>query len=245
MAYQPLLEPARAAAPSAQAGPAASGPLPGARTVSPLGAAAGLGLLLLAVLVGSVIGGDHGTTAVPAAPIVLGTAATTPATTPAAFVSDWTGDDGWTVQLQVLAKAESTAEQVAQAKAAATTTGAPSVGALDSAEFPTLTADSYIVYSGVYASKREAKRALKEIKADFPDAAVVEVSTSAPDAASKPSSTSGAADPALKDLENSSPEDYVKKSKKLPDTVGTEGDVPPVDGQAPGGGSADDATTIG
>ena len=228
--------------------PEPAGPL-GPRTISPLGAAAGLGLLLFAVLVGATVG-DRGDAAPAAqqAVVAVPAAATTPATTPAAFVSDWTGADGWTVQLQTLPKTGTMPEQIAAAKQAVITAGATDVGALDTATFPSLPADSYLIYSGRFDDKKAAKAALKDLKASFPDAAVVEVSTAAagadaPEASSPPVEVDPAETKALQDLENASPEDYVKKSKKLPDDIGTTGTPPPVDNVAPGGGS-DDGTTI-
>lgn len=215
----------------------------GARAITPLHAAAGLGLLLLAVIAGSILGRD-GAPAPAQNPIVLGGAPTTPATTPTSFTSDWTGSDGWTVQLQVLPKDGTTPEQIAQAKTAATGQGATEVGALDSDTYPSLDPGSYVIYSGVYASKGEAKDALKALEDKFPDAAVVEVSTTAAseETADEEASGDAASDDALKGLENASPDAYVEQSRKLPDEVGTEGEAPPEDNKAPDDGGNDSAT---
>ncbi len=237
-----LTDSSRVAAPAAPA-PAAFGP----RTISPMGAAAGLGLLLFAVLTGATLGNRAEPTAAAPQTLVAMPASTTPAaSTPTAFVSDWTGADGWTVQLQTLAKAGSTPEQVAAAKTAATTAGAPDVGALDSSAFPSLPADTYVIYSGRFDDKKAAKAALKDLKASFPEATVIEVSTTATtaadDAPAEKVEVDEATSKALDDLGSASGEDYVKKSKKLPDDVGTEGTPPPTDDAAPGAGS--DATEI-
>lgn len=224
----------------------AARPISDARAITPLHAAAGLGLLLLAVLVGSVIGGrDDAPQA--AAPVVVGAAPTTaPTTAPASFTSDWTGEDGWTVELQVLAKDGTTPEQIAAAKAAATSQGAADVGALDSDTYPTLDPGGYVVYSGVFTSKADAKDALKGLKASFPDARVVEVSTTAPSdtADEADAGGDGGADKALEDLENASPDEFVEKSRNLPDEVGTEGEAPAVDNKAPDSGG-NESETIG
>lgn len=245
--YARLLTPGAAmpAPAAARAGTADAPPAPqGARTVSPLGAASGLGLLLLAVLVGAVIGGAR-EPATQATPIVL-PAATTPATAQATeFVTDWTGEDGWTVQVQVLPKESTTPQQVIDAKSAATSAGAPAVGALDSDEYPSLDPGAYVVYSGAYASRKEARSALATLKSSFPDARVVEISATAAEeeAAAEDPAGDAAADSALEALENASPEEYAEKSKKLPDELGTGGSALPTDDKAPGGGS-DDALVI-
>lgn len=227
-------------APSAAAsGPVATVPSV-ARTISPLGAAAGLGLLLLAVIAGALLGGrDEEPRAQQV--VTVPAAATTPAaTTPQAFVSDWTGGDAWTIQLQSLPKTGTTPEQVAAAKAAATSGGAADVGALDSSAFASLAPDLYVVYSGRFDDEKAAKSALKDLSGSFPDAAVIQVATTAPAPEAQedaPKVDNETSDDALKELENATPEDYVKKSKKLPEEVGTEGDAPPVDNSAPGGGT--------
>lgn len=221
-------------------GSVAAAPASGrSREITPLHAAAALGLLLLAVLVGSVLGSDR-SPAQAQQPIVLG-AATTPASTPAAFTSDWGGEDGWTIELETLPKSSSTPAQVGEAKARATTTGAPAVGALDTDAFPSLDAGNYLIYSGVFSSRAEAKKALKDLQDSFPEARVVEVSTTAKDDAADDASSDEGSD-ALSELENASPDEFVEKSRQLPDEVGTKGDAPPVDNKAPDDGGNDSVT---
>lgn len=247
VAYDALLRSgAREPQPPTPELPAAS--LSPSRTVSPLGAAAGLGLLLLAVIAGALIGG-RGEEQAAQQVVAVPAAATTPAaTTPAAFVSDWQAGDGWTVQLQTLPKAGSSPDQVAAAKAAATSSGATDVGALDSTAFASLAPDQYVIYSGRFDDKKAAKTALKALEDSFPGAQVIEVSATAPGAGaaedgSAEQSENTTSDSELKELESASPDEYVKKSRKLPDEVVTEGEPPPVDNAAPGGGT--EAAEIG
>ena len=133
--------------------------------------------------------------------------------------------------------------------------GAAAVGALDSDTFASLPAGNYVVYSGVFKGKAAAAKALKKLKASFPGAKVVRVTTTA----GSGGSTTGAADPnalngtkksatvgrdQLKQLQGLSPSEYQKKSQKLPDTTAIQGTPPPKDNKAPGGGSGG-ATVIG
>jgi hypothetical protein len=68
--------------------------------------------------------------------------------------------------------------QVDAAKADATSKGADDVGALDSDEYPSLDPGEYVVYSGTYSSKKAARKDLRALRKDFPDAKVVEVAAS-------------------------------------------------------------------
>lgn len=246
-AAPPAVPPAPVAAPAA----AADGE---SRAISPLGAAVAIGLLLLATLLGAVIGKGSGDQQ---QPVVVGGAP--PAATAAAVTSDWKAGDAWTVQLQAFPKDSTTPQQVQQAKTAAQAKGAANVGVLVSDDFPSLTAGQYVLYSGDYAGKAEAQKALDGLRANFPDATVIQVSKTAAAAEagaaagaakgknSGGSSSSGSADPpaAVQNLQNSpSTKDYVTRSKKLPDKVGTGGAAPPKDNKAPGGGDGG-GTTIG
>lgn len=248
-AAPPPAVPPAAAAPAAAAGGGES------RAISPLGAAVAIGLLLLATLLGAVIGRGSGDTA--QQPVVVGGAPAAAAA--AAVTSEWKAGDAWTVQLQAFPKDGTTPQQVQQAKSAAQSKGAANVGVLVSDDFPSLTAGQYILYSGDYASKAEAQKALDGLSANFPDATVIQVSKTAAAAeagaaagaakekSSGGSTSGGAADPpaAVQNLQNStSTKDYVNKSKKLPDKVGTGGAPPAKDNKAPGGGDGG-GTTIG
>ena len=219
---------------------------PTPRSVTPWGAAAAAALLLLAGLGGALVaGGDP-----PRAPDIRVAAAPQPnvnVTGPgggagaaqAEFVGDWAGEDGWTVQLQTLAKDSADPAQVAAAKTAAESAGADDVGALDSDEYPSLDSGQYVVYSGVFETKKAATKSLRSLKKEFPDAEVVKVS-SAGDGGAAPKVEKDAAeqsDDELKDLQSAKGDDFVKKSKKLPDKVGTQGAAPKTDNKKPGGGS--------
>jgi hypothetical protein len=215
-------------------------------------AAAGVGALVLAlgVLLGAATDSDQ-PRQLAAAPVQkpavinVNAAAAPAAATDETFVSDWPeGEDGWTVQLQTLDKASSAVTDVAAAKTAATGKGATDVGALDSDDWPSLDAGIYVVYSGVFTgkgAKGKAQAAIKELKKDFPDAKVVEVSAAGAvpgaegtKAEEKPQKVDQSE---LQDLEGATGEEQQKKSAKLPPTVQLEGEAPPKDDKEAGGGS--------
>ena len=225
------------------------------------GLLAGVGCLLLALLVGVLIGhngagGGDGKAAAPqvvtvAQPAAGGGAAGATAATPVSFKSDWpAGKRGFTVQLQTLPKDGTDAAAVAAAKQAATGKGATGVGALDSDAFSTLDGGKYVIFSGQYATQKAAKVALGGARKRFPDAKVIEVGT----AAQKVSTGGGASDGATKakapsqaeqaagskaiqDIDSATGKDYSKKSAKLPKTLVTPGEAPPKDNKPAGGGS--------
>jgi hypothetical protein len=167
------------------------------------------------------------------------------------FKSDWpAGKEGFTIELGVLTKDSATPADVSAAEEDATAKGAPDVGVLDSDAFESLPPGNYMVYSGEFDGRAEAQDALKDLKADFPDARVVRVAREVTAARSAPApqtggGASGGEAPAaeevrrdeLQELENLSGDDYVKKSKKLADETKIEGAPPPKDNKAPGGGS--------
>ena len=216
----------------------------GDRWPSLAAALAGLACLLLAMGVGVLIGrsGGESPTASPVVTIAggpAGAAAATPAST--TFTSDWpSGKQGWTIALEVLPKASTQPNAVAAAKAAATSAGASDIGALDADEYPSLTAGSYVVYSGVFDSEKAATAALSPLKASFAQARVVRIGTSA-SAPPRTSSGSAKSDPGSKKPGPSTPASDTSKafeeSKKAPKTVITPGTPPPKDGKPPAGGS--------
>lgn len=237
--YRELLGASAAAplVPGPAAAPAQQQPREDARAISPLGAAVAIGLLLLAVLLGAVIGKGNSSDQ---QPVLVGAGAA--AAVGSALADGWSGEDAWTVELESFTKEGANVAAINQAKADASANGATDVGILDSDNYASLDAGAWVVYSGVYATKAEATKAAKELSGEFPDAKVIEVSTTADAGGGGKDEAGGAdggaaADPALQDLENASPEDYSKKSKKLPDEVGTGGTPPPTDNKAPGGGS--------
>jgi hypothetical protein len=227
------------------------------REITPVALSAGLGIFVAALLLGILIGnrGDSGKQ-VAAAPQVIRVsapaAAAAPATQPASFTSDWpSGKDGYTVQLQTLAKDSNQPDQVTQAKSAAQSKGAKGVGALDSDNFASLNSGSYVIYAGVYTTRKQAARALKALKGAFPGAKVVKVSASGGSLASKgdAGALSGKKKAAtvgkqqLQQLQHVSPGQYSNKSKKLPDTTKLPGKAPPKDKKKPGAGGG--GQTIG
>lgn len=177
--------------------------------------------------------------ATPAAATPVPTAAATVVATPEAtvaavteFTSSWPeGTDGWTVQLQTLPKEGTTPQAVADAVAAATGQGAADAGALDSDAFASLDGGQYVIYSTVSTSKADAEAVLEGVKPNFPDAKVIEVSTTAPEPEATPEKQ--AAEP----KEFKSPEEAQKEMRDAPDQVESEGTPPPPDDKAPGGGS--------
>lgn len=218
------------------------------RPVPPLALAGGLAIFIAALLLGIAIGnGGDGGKPVAAAPqvITVSTPAAPAAAQPASFTGDWpSAKDGFTVQLQTLPKEGTQPAQVAQAKADARSKGAADVGALDSDSFSSLDAGSYVVYSGVFDTRKQAQKALGKLKADFAGAKVVKVSAGGGLAAQgdagalsgkKKSATVGKKQ--LQQLNKLSPGQYQKKSSKLPDQTKLPGKAPPKDKKKPGGGS--------
>lgn len=254
VAYGDLLT-RRASPPPALAGARVPGGAPPSHMRSTgFNVALGLGVLLLALGVGVLIGnGGDSAPNVAATPQVLtvgGAAAGGTANT--AVTSDWPdGQDGWTVQLQTLPATSTNAAAVAAAKTAAQGKGAADVGALHSDDFSSLDPGSYVVYSGVFDTKKAATTALTGLKAKFPGAKVMQVSSGGSSSASGSTDNSGKAAPKsqqvskkqLQDLNNLSPEAYQKKSQKLPKKIATPGKPPPKDNKPAGGGS--DSLTIG
>jgi hypothetical protein len=231
-------------------------PPPEPTGLSPLAVAGVAGfvavLVGIGVLVGALAGG--GGSSKPQVVAVGGTGSGALQTASvAAFQGDWPdGKSGWTVQLQTLPKASSQPAQVAAAKQQAQSKGATAVGALDSDGFASLAPGQYVVYSGVYASKKQAQSALGKLKGKFPAAKVVQVSggggAGVSSSGGDPNALSGNKKSATVDksqlqrLQNLSPQEYQKQSRKLPDTTALPGKPPPKDTKPPGGGSG--GTTI-
>ena len=70
------------------------------------------------------------------------------------------------------------------------------------------------------------------------------VAKTAPAASPTPKTTDATPATPKKPTSNLSPDEFQKKSKKLPDEVQSQGTAPPKDNKAPGGGNGK-ATTIG
>jgi len=235
------------AASASDAGPSGAQGQPAASAGQPQTAAviAGVGVLLLSMGVGVLIGRSSSSQAKTpqvlsvAAPSSAGSTPTAAAATPASFTSDWpAGTTAYTVQLQTLPESGTQVSAVAAAKAAASAKGATGVGALKSSAFSSLPAGSYVIYSGTYPKKADAEKAQKRLKASFPGATVIRVSSSSSSSASssseEPSPTetiaggvgqtpSKPAPPSvLKNLRTKSGgQSYEQKSKNLPNVVET------------------------
>jgi hypothetical protein len=202
---------------------------------------AGIGVLLLAIGVGVLIGrSGSGAARAPAPQVVtIGGATGTggAGTAEETLTSDWpSGKKGWTVQLQTLPEGAKVSA-VEAAKVAASGKGAKGVGALKAEEFPSISSEGFVIYSGQYGKKAEAVKALASLKKSFPGASVIEVSGGGSPGA--PSSGGGAAKSggasnggagslkkpapakALSGHERSSGKRYVEESAKLPDVVET------------------------
>jgi hypothetical protein len=204
---------------------------------------AGVGVLLLAMGVGVLIGRSSSSRpATPPAEVInVGSgaasgAATTPVEQSAAapFSDDWpAGTNGYTVQLQKLGETGTAVSAVEAAKSSASGKGAKAVGALKSGDFSSLTAGSYIVYSGVYHKQAEAEKAAKALKKNFPHAEVIKVSKAASSSSAKTSKAStGAADPGasqahpappsvIENLKKNKNESAEERSKNIPNVVET------------------------
>jgi len=222
-----------AAPPTPPAGPA------GLRANNTLTVIAGVGVLLLAMGVGVLIGRSGASKqSAPAAQVISvasGAATGTSGAAEASFSGEWpSGTSGYTVQLQTLPATGTALSAVAAAKAAASAKGAKAVGALKSDEFSSLTAGSFVIYSGVYHNRAEAEKALGALKKSFPSAAVIHVSNSGSSAGAPggggsssggggvgSSPTKPAPPSVLEGLKGAKGKSYEEKSKNLPDVVET------------------------
>ncbi len=195
-------------------------------------------MLLLAIGVGVLIGrSGSGSGRAPAPQVVTvgGTGAAGSSAAEETFTGDWpAAKKGWTVQLQTLPEGTKVTA-IEAAKTADSAKGAKSVGALKAEEFPSVTSAGFVIYSGQYAKKAEAAKALGALKSSFPGAVVIQVSSGASGgstgsgATPKSSGSSGgggtlkkpAPAKALSGHEHASGKKYVEESAKLPDVVET------------------------
>jgi hypothetical protein len=233
----------------APARPSATGPPPaghlppatsGANRGNTVTVIAGVGVLMLAMGVGVLIGRSGGSkqSAAPAQVISvgssLGAGASTNASAAPSFSDDWpAGTSGYTVRLQTLPQSGTQVTAVEAAKAAASAKGAKGVGALKSEDFSSLTAGSYVIYSGVYHKKAEAQKALGGLKKSFPGASVISVSNGGSRSSSEPaggssrgsgvgSSLSHPAPPSVvQNLSKKKGKSYEEESKNLPNVIST------------------------
>ena len=202
---------------------------------------AGVGVLLLAMGVGVLIGRSvaPSSSAGPAQVITVGSGAGSGASSTGAtggeLSDDWpAGKSGFTVLLQSLPQATTTASAVTQAKSAATAKGAPAVGALKTGDFASLTPGSYDIYSGEVSTKAQAEKALAKLKKSFPSASVIRVSasgggsrlrggggSSSRSGGGGGSSSGSGSNSQLQKLSKTKGKNYEQESKNLPNEVGT------------------------
>jgi hypothetical protein len=230
---------------------------------TPVVTVSAIAAVLLALGVGIVIGRGNGPTSSPRAQVVTvnsgGGSAAAASTTPsgsaqpvASISDDWSaGKSAYTVEIGALDKSGALAAAVAKAKSDATAKGATAVGALDGDAHSGTPTGKYVIYSGQYASKKQAEAALAKLKKNFPGALVLHVtpqgsgssggSNSGSNSGGSAATNAGASQAA--NLRNLSGQAYVKASAKLPSQVGTGGAPPPKDNKKAGGGTS--ATCIG
>jgi hypothetical protein len=215
-----------------------------------LGALGALGLLALVLVIGVLIGrsGSNSGSSAPQVITIGGGAAAGAApaagATAGTFTSDWSGGDGWTIEIGTLPKASTTAAQVAAAKSAATGKGVAAVGALDSDTYASLPSGEYVLYSGTFTSKGAAKKALAKVKAAYPGAKVVQVSSAGATGGAGGSSAGGTGSTPVAPASGASGSTYEKQSAKSPTQQSTGNGPPPApDHKKAGGGSS--GTTIG
>ncbi len=195
--------------------------------VSPLAAVIGIallgGMLLIGVLIGRETGGDE---PAPGPVVTVGNSASDEATTPTtpntqttpegdegasgAVVSEWPeGTDGFTIQLSAIPKDGATQESVDSAKQGAMDQGASDAAVLDSDLYSSLPPGQWVIYSGVYDSRKSAEVGLDGLGKNFANASVIEVSGddgSAPEDAATPPADAGAVAPGAGGEDELSPE---------------------------------------
>jgi hypothetical protein len=247
----------------------------GTQLPTPVAIGIGVGVVILLLGFGTVLGSLLSGSG--QQPVVVGQAGTGGPSAAAAnelaanktgpFKDDWPeGKEGYTVQIQALKKDGTNPEGVAKAKTDTEAKGAAKVGALDSDNYKSLDPGNYVIYSGVYESKKEADGQLEQVNKKFPDARVIKVSSKEKSGGADKGAEGGSGD-ALKaegkekvsDAELLAGKEKAvvsrdqldniekaagnsKQSAKLPKVIGIEGAPPPKDNKAPGAGS--DATTI-
>jgi hypothetical protein len=168
---------------------------PRASDVSPLAAVLGIALLGGMLLIGVLLGRGEDEQAASSTPVAEqtsdpSTAGTTPPPVGGEVSSEWpAATDGFTVELGTLAKEGTTAEDVEATRADLELKGATDVGVLDSDLYPSLAADSYVFYSGVYTSRADAEDALDALDPELSDAVVAQVSAGTDSAGSGGAST--------------------------------------------------------
>jgi hypothetical protein len=231
------------------AGPAAPAGRP--NDFSPLGAVLGVAVLGAMLLIGVLIGrGDSDDSpeqvvaAAPGEEVAAGDQSANVSSTE--VQTTWPeGKDGWTVELGTLPKDGTTGEDVEAAQSDLESQGAKDLGVLLSDDYASLPPGNYVIYSGVYDNEKDAQAAASDLKSDFPDARVIEVSQEEPDSGGGGDILGGggggekfeASEEDLQQLDATQGEDYQDKLDEIPDTIETPGEPPPTDNEAPGAGT--------
>jgi len=214
------------------------------KEVTPLMAATGLAAMVIILLLGVLVGrmGGDSQPVVAATGVPTASAPTAGATEQTvSFTSDWPeGKEGFTVEIATL-PSSTEAAAVEATRADLTAKGATELGALQSDDFASLPEGNYVFYSGVFDKKADAKSRLNELKGIFPDAQVIEVSTSAKNLAKqggggKVDTGDAASASDFEGLETNDPGEYQEQLKKLPDELATEGETVKPDNKKPGAG---------
>jgi len=205
---------------------------------------------LLVGLLGGLIGASLSKQTVAPPPQIIQTAAPAPVPSTSdvadqSITPEWSADkDGWTVALDEFDKETADSAEVTKLKAEATGKGLDA-GVIDSDDFSDLDSGNYIVYSGQFKSKKQAKKELKKAKAaGFDGAKVIHVTNG--DEGSGTGSAKKVDRSELEDLERlskESPEKAAKERLKLPNETAVPGKPPPSDDKKPGAGS--ETETIG
>lgn len=161
--------------------------------------------------------------------------AATAATGTTEVSSDWTLDQGWTVQVATVA-AGSDQAAVDAAKQTATSAGAEDVGVINPSDF-TVDPDpagAYVIYSGEFEKKADAEKALKAIKG-VEGAKVVKVTSStagvdtevpegeesAEELVTKgvPKEKANADEKKVKEINKKTGDDFVDSQEDIPDII--------------------------
>jgi hypothetical protein len=112
----------------------------------------------------------------------------------AAVKTDFGLDHGWVVEVATLPVAGTDQAKADAAKASAEAKGATHVGVLSPADVrtsPDHGQETYVVYSGEFAKRAQAEKALRKLRAKFPGAKVVEVTASAGGAGGRADAANG------------------------------------------------------
>jgi hypothetical protein len=208
--------------------------------------AVALALLPVAAGIGVMVGNSGGSSsddkllaALRDRPAAVGTGSASTAAATSALSSDFGLDKGYVVELGTLPWDTTTKDTAAKAKDAATAKGAKAVGLINPDDYALTpsTGGDYLLYAGEYKTKADAEKALKKLRATFPDAKVVKVGASSSNRASaagngKLSSSDAVAQQShptaqqkqdgaqiVQEIQANKGKSYVEQQRQLPDTI--------------------------